>query len=358
MNVFTNPNVESWIKWIFRKQDALPAVTVYFLSRKNSTSARFFPLYEFSKNFRIVLIRGLPFPKSDWLVLALYRVFLKMFRKKFERYSWVAVSDFWLMCNVRSNIIINVDDPEYTIQEKNRIRSILQRKEVEGLACRIVVTNKNTQEIFQENFPNSDIQVISQGFHEIIDAKAGKKRAKFSLVYASPYIDHHGDKHAEHDSWSAQHLIDELIPMIWHSCPDVEIHLIGRIGFNARQKLENYPNVHMWGLMSMKQNIEVQKTCHIGIYPRQIDNKRSVMKIFDYAGSGLPIVTYDVLDVSAVKEFGWGICVKSSQEFVQAVELLKSDQELYNKFARRVQETRLEFSWINLARAYDNLVAD
>ena len=357
-NKFSNPNVEHWFRWIWRREDNLPGVTLYFLSRRNSTSGRFFPLYNATKNFRVVLIMGFRTPYLDRISLKFLKVFSRTFLSRFNRYPWVSLSDSKVLALIQSNIVLHIDDPEYSIPERESLLSLLQKQKEKGKKFVVVVTNTFTRNYFSTFLPEEHLRVLSQGFNKAKEKRELKQFERFSLVYSSPYIDYLGDKHAYHESWSAIHLINELLPRICRDNPEIEIHLIGRVGRNAQKAISQFSNVSLHGLLSIEENSNLISRCHLGIYPRNSDSRRSVLKIFDYIGSGLPVVTYDLVDTEIVKIKKLGIAVESAEEFSQAVQKFASDRSFYDEIRANTLLERKSYSWDQLAMTYDTFIAE
>ena len=359
-NRFTNPNVEPWYLWIFRRRDILPALTVYFLSSRNSTSPRFFPLYENSKNYRIIIFRGMKLPYMDRFSLMFLRYFCRVFHKKLSRYKWVSIYDQKAMLKLKTNLILHLDDPEYTVSEKESLLQIAKSQSEKNLRTKLFLTNYFTYEHYRNLSVNIEFIILSQGYNAISDERIISDERTFesdsnhfSVVYSSPYIDYIGDKHEKHTAWSAVHLIDEIIPKLYEKDPKITVRLIGRVGKEAAKKLVVYENVQSLGLVNFRENSKLLMDSSIGIYTRKFDHKRSVQKIFEYAGAGLPIVSYRLVDTSAVEEHGWGILVDTPEQFVEAILFLKENISEFNNFKKRIAKNKKQFSWIELAKQYD-----
>lgn len=355
-NAFSSTSVESWFHWIWRKHDDLPAVTIYFLSNKNSTSARFFSLYDRTEKFRVILIKGFRLPYMDRMSLMFLQLFSRLMENKLNNYEWVSLNNYQMLLRIKTNILLNVDDPVYSITEKENLVSLYQKQKEIGKKLVVVVTNSFTENYFSSFLPKTVLKVLSQGYIEQKNEHIKNKFTKFSLVYSSPYIDYVGDKHEEHESWSAVHLIDALIPEIFKMNPEIEIHLIGRVGSNATKELSKFSNVKFHGLCSIEKSNQIMNKCHLGIYPRNHDSQRSVMKIFDYIGNDLPVVTYDLIDTRLIKEMNFGISVSNVDEFGKAVYKLVSDQKYYALICKNIVDNKGVYSWNRLARVYDSFV--
>ena len=358
-NVFQNPRVENWWKWIFRSDDTLEAVTVYFLSKRNSTSPRFFPLYDNTKNFRIILFRGTRLPYVDLASLLFLKKFCRIFHKKLSKYNWVAIYDHKAILKLDTNVILHIDDPEYSTVEIEKIEEIIKIQNNRNNRTKVIVTNSDTLEYFRNIFEKIEISVIPQGFNEnVFLSTRNKSSSQFSIAYSSPYIDYIGDKHEKHSAWSAIHLVDVLIPLINDVDPTIEIRLIGRVGPNAKRKLQKFENVRLFGMVDFKENMRLLADSSVGIYPRTFDHRRRVQKVFEYAGAGIPIVSYDLIDTKIVREEDWGVLVETPEEMVSSIVALKQDESRLNYYRDNILKTKSKYSWVELAKMYDAEVSD
>lgn len=354
-NQFRNPNAEPWYRWLLRRRDPLPAVTIYFLSKANRTSPRFFPLYEETNLVRVVVVRGLPVPKTDKLVLCLVHLFVFLVHKKLERYYVFLDHDFWFGKSVSTNTFIQCDDPVYTKQTIHKLKKRAKGLYSKGHRFFAIVTNDFTRDWIGENCPGVEPYVIAQGFTPL-DEDFPEKFEKFSCIYTSGSISYIGDKHQDHPAWNASHLIEEIIPQLTIKYPEIDIHLTGLIGKNAKEALSAFPQVVMHGALDREQNVSVLRKCHVGLHPRKIDHGWQVQKISEYIGAGIPIVSYDLLDSALVKQFNLGIVVTDADDFVQAIGTLYKDEKMYSNYTLTIHEIRNRFSWEELARELDSLI--
>ena len=357
MNEFTNANAEIWFKWLIRRSDNLPGATVYFLSKRNPTSPRFFWLYEHSSSIRIVLFRGFRWGKLDRICLNFVRVFSRVLSAKFKKYQWVHLTDGNANFRVRTNSLIHMDDPTYDFKEINYLEKLWQYKKKHGFDLRLVVTNEFTRSYINEKLKNVDVSIIPQGFHANPQAttKPVAKHEKFSVVYTSANIHYRGDKYDQHSAWGCGHLIDTIIPRISLISPEIQVHLVGSMGENAKKKVEGYENVVCHGMLRTDECVKVLERCHIGIYPRIHDHKRSVQKITEYLGARLPIVSYDLVDASLVRDLNIGIVVSTSHDFVNAIKDLASNSGRREEFISNIDKVHDDYSWHSLARRMDSL---
>jgi len=157
-------------------------------------------------------------------------------------------------------------------------------------------------------------------------------------------------------TWGAELFITSIIPKLLEKDPEIDIHLIGRLGKEAKNFLEKYPRVITHNLKSIQDNFHLISRCHLGLYPRNVDNKRRVLKIYEYLGAGLPIIAFNLEDTKPVIDFRIGFSVDTTEEFVSSIVRMKNDTELYASFVRNIDKLGNAYSWTNLASKFDQLI--
>ena len=355
-NKFSNPNVDKWWKWVFRRSDSLPSVSIYFLSKRYSTSPRFFPLYNESRNIRIVLFQGSRIPGIDRLILNLLPFFIKLFSRRFKKYQWFFLFSISWSRSLKCNFILNFYDPEYTKEEIDQILDLETSCKLKKTQTKIICTTNYTKNYLIENGSKSRIFVLPQGHGNYNSDLHAKKYfpKKLKLVYASPYIDIAGDTHAGHINWDATVLLKE----IWGSKnlhKNLELHLIGKLGENAKSLTKN-SNIILHGLVTIQKCTKILQNCDVGLYPRISDNKRQAQKIVEYLGAGLPIIGFRSIDAKLVEDENIGILVDSVEEFIRTINLFDTDRDKLFKFAENALQKSNEYSWKNLAKKMDSII--
>jgi len=356
---FKNPNSEPIFKWFFRNNDELDHVVFYFLSKLNATSARYFPLFEASTKIRIVYLSGLRIPYTDLLMLKLYRAIYYLFKFKFEKYNYIHFLGGHPTLNIK-NQILHIDDPTYSVQEINYLETwerLLISKKLNPI---IITTNFYTKEWLMHYLKIAKIEIIEQGYDLPVVIKKSQKtdNSKFSCVYSSPYIHIGSDKHANHDTWGAELLIQKIIPAINHKDSEIMIHLIGEIGKDASELLKKHSNIVCHGRVDFSENMFLLTNCSIGIYPRNKDLKRSMSKISSYIGAGLPVVTYDLVDTEVIKINALGYSVSSDEEFVEQIVYLKNNPSVLRSISNRINNIKFDYTWQSLSKKMENYLDD
>jgi glycosyltransferase involved in cell wall biosynthesis len=263
-------------------------------------------------------------------------IFVSLFAKKLSRYKWFFPIDTESQVVVRTNQVLNLDDPTYSGVEMSAI--LLWESEIKriGFRSKLVCTTPHIKKYLIEHGSKSEIHIISQGFTPTDDSKippSFSSPEKLRVVYASPYIDTKGDRHYGHNMWDASTLLDEIWPKLSHN-KRVELNLIGQVGQNAKKKLSQ-ENVNMHGLVSIEECAKLLKRFDLAIYPRLIDNKWQPQKLVEYLGAGLPVIAFNLIDTEIVNREGIGGVVSNSEEFIRLVNAISKDHEKLTSWRQR-----------------------
>jgi glycosyltransferase involved in cell wall biosynthesis len=355
-NQFSNQNVLSWWKWLLCQQESLPAVTFYFLSKKNSTSPRYFPLFNEMKSVRIVLMKGTNIGKLDFIQLKALNFIKNHTKFKQKKYLWIMNFDININKKFSTNVILNLDDPLYTSTESTNLLLWEQNLETQKRKGIIIVTSEKTKSYLVNTGLKSSIYIIHQGYLAM-ELLAKPKFNSFSCVYTSPYIDSLGDRNGSHPTWGVDLFIRKIIPKLIEIDPSIQIHLIGRCGKQTLKMIQRYSQVITHGLKSIDANNEIMHRCHIALYPRNIDNMRRVQKIYEYIGAGLPIVAFKLEDTKPVADFNIGEVVTNTENFIEAILRLKRNHKLYLEYFNNINKIKKSYSWEKIAAQYDKIVS-
>lgn len=352
---FTNTNALSFSKWLFLRDDKLKSIVFFFISGKNATSPRFFPLFNETQNTRIVYFRGPNLPYLDKLWLKSFVICYKLTKRKVKRYEILHL--FSLEMSIGLNFeYYHLDDPTYSDREINKLNDWAEAMEKKGAVGSIICTCTFVENWLRTVNVKFKTIIIEQGFSSIDIEEGIKKNEKFSYVYSSPYIHYGRDKHGNHSTWGAGNLIDFIIPGILGSLPGAQIHLVGDVGRCAKKTLSKLDSVVMHGRVDQITNQRILRSCHVGLYPRKHDHKRSVQKIYEYLGANLPVVTYDLTDTEVIKTNHLGFAVVNESEFLKASYALYINSDLYLTYAKRIEDFKQPYSWKVLAEKMEKKV--
>ncbi len=349
-----NYNAEHFLRWFFRREDNLTSIVFFFVSKGNAVNARYVPLFEKTKEIRIVYLNGWHMRFFDSILMFLFFKIISLMNKRVSCYDKIHIFNAESRFSVK-NQILHLDDPTYLNKELLEIYDWQSYNVKSDYKSILICTNRFSAEWFNSKLNGVKIVIIEQGFHDY-QLSANSKSSKFSIVYTSPYIYFKGDDNADHSTWGANHLIEELIPLISKKDSDIEIHLIGKLGRNASKALSKFNNVICYGRVDFLENLRILSTCSVGIYPRRIDHRRSILKIFTYLGAGLPVVTYDLIDTEVVKKNRLGFSVTDPNDFVSRIIELKSNPILLKEYQDRVKDFRSPYSWSKLAAKMESTV--
>lgn len=353
-NYFKNSNAVKLTSWLIMNNDSLEQIVFLFVSRKNANNARYIPLFSETKNVRIVFFRGLNLRYSDKIVSKMFVTLIKLFRFKIEKYK--VIHFFNLSVSFENdNQILHLDDPTYTEIEIDTILHWEEQMNLKSKNTTVICTNLYTQDWLKTRLKFSKVIIVEQGYHQHAVA-TNKKSSNFICAYSSPYIHYGSDKFANHSTYGSNLLIGRVIPELSELDSQIQFYLIGELGSNAKNFLKNYKNVKLLGRVSFEENMQILSSSTIGLYPRNIDHKRSMLKIFSYIGAGLPIVTFDLVDTRVVKDNSLGYSVTEVTEFIDSIIKLKSSTELLNKFSLNVKNFRVNYTWKNLASKMERLI--
>lgn len=355
-NITSNKNSESLFRWLIRRSDPLESICFFYISVSNANNARYAPLFEHTKNIRIVYFKGLSLKYSDRILLVFFRKIPVMFRKKIERYESLHIFSL-LNWPITKTQILHVDDPLYSVDERKAIAR-WERNLIANFAIPILIcTNQYTYNWYKTYLSRTKVMIIEQGFSKIKVEEPKKRSHAFTCVFSSPYIHYFGDKHGSHSTWGAKVLIDEVIPKLYDLDPSIRVELIGELGEKAREALDNYSNWISFGRVDPIQNQVLISHCDLGLYPRMFDHKRSILKIMSYLGAGVPIVTFDLIDTKIVKDYDLGPVVSNINDFVLSIIKLKNHPDLLNYYKKNVMKINTFYTWENLSEKMEKEIS-
>ena len=349
-------NTAHYLKWIFRRKDSLNQVTFIFKSKINANNARMLPLFEKTNNIRIVYFSGISVKYSDKFLIYFFKLLIKISNQKIANYAVLHVSSYdYRFKNIKS-IYLHIDDPVYNLENNQALLNWQHYYKSNGTYTNIICTNDYTRAYFTKFMSDTKVFVVEQGYEPVLIKKANKTSKDFICAYSSPYLHYWGDKHETHTAWNITCLIDEIIPKVNSLDSSVKFLLIGNAAKEAKKALQSFGNVEITGRVNHIDNIKLLTNCQVGLYPRTYDHKRSVLKIYSYIGASLPIITFDLLDTSIVKKLNLGFSVNSAGEFAEKLVYLKHHPDELELFKKRVDFSKVSFSWTRLAHKLERIV--
>jgi hypothetical protein len=234
-----SPNMQSFFKWLFSNKDNFDQIAFIFYSQRNWNNARFVPLFSKSEYIKLVYFSGFKIRQLDRICLIIFRFLTKLPKKKINRYRIVHAFNFSKSFKPK-NLVVHIDDPTYTQEEIEKAKSWEKYCSKNGIESFIITTNQFTVNYFRKYLSKTHILIIEQGYHDIQTVKFDKK-IFFSCVYSSPFIHYGSDKHSNHSTWSANLLIEKIIPDLLEKDEGIVIELIGEVGRDAYSILSSFP---------------------------------------------------------------------------------------------------------------------
>lgn len=331
------------------------AMNFKFASKVNSGNVRMYNLMRFSKVTIMYEFPGTRFGKLDILSLKIFKIFrsIIIFKMRKKPLSIHVMSPVDLPPRWHSQIL-HLDDPEFSSNERIAIAEWYKKLKNKNLNGLIIVTFEGAKEYILGIDSTIPVEIVPQGFTHL--SSSPDSFAGIACVYSSPYIFYREKGKIPHPTWDAQHFIDDLIPRILEIDSKISIHLIGRASMNAKAALRKYPEVYLHGLVSPEENVRILRKCHIGLYPRQHDHRRRVLKITEYLGAGLPIVAYELEDTKLVSELGVGLTARSPIEFVEKLKLLVKSPEHTQSIKMNIEQAKIGLDWQTLAERMDYFI--
>jgi glycosyltransferase involved in cell wall biosynthesis len=135
----------------------------------------------------------------------------------------------------------------------------------------------------------------------------------------------------------------------------VNFMILGNLGKDAKRLANSFRNVSTSDYLEPKDQARLLKSAHVGLYPRTHDHRRRVLKIYEYAGAGLPVVAFDLVDSIDVKTYDFGLNVNSIDEFVESILILKNNKDLYDAKSRNALKFSFGKDWESLATKLERL---
>lgn len=333
------------------------AIAFRFRSKRHSGNARLLSLLDNSKTTKVIEVNGFWLPGSDRVLLALLP-FYRKFRLKTDlrKFNWIHIMGPEEGMGLNMNQILHLDDPTFDAIEQRTLALWDRSQNSRNKKSVIICTSERVKQYCKTVVANALVEVVPQGF--ITNQHSSEKFPRFACVYSSPYIFFRGDRNSDHPTWGSTHFLEELIPKILDIDEEVDVHLIGRLGKHALEKIRDQKRIFVHGLVSPEENSRLLSRCHLALYPRLHDHGRRVLKISEYMGAGLPVVAYLNEDSTLVSELNIGIRVRNSEEFVSTVARFFFDKDLMTYFENRIKEARLGYEWSSLAKLMDKIIME
>jgi glycosyltransferase involved in cell wall biosynthesis len=281
-----------------------------------------------------------------------------MFRAANRRYRWMFAIGTEQIPHFRGTVVVDCDEPRLTKQEVE----LLNRPNVAA----VVVVTDGVARRYEELGLRTPCHVIPQGVdlgllsRSDIAAVAERHRRDGHLVvgYISAWFLTPADR--RHDEiYDIEHLL-ELWDAISVRLQGAQLWLIGRASKRARALCAARDDVTLFEDIPYGGALPYIANFDIALYPRRTDPPRPDMavKLVEYMGAGVPVVSYDLESTAVVRQTGAGIPASTPRDFVEAVEHLALDEPERRRLAGTASTAAAAFDWDDLVRRYQDEVLD
>ena len=257
-----------------------------------------------------------------------------------------------------NSVVVDVDDPLFSAEEV----AALNLPQVKA----IIVTTGKARSIFQRLGVDRPIHVIPQGVpvgntdpDKVEKIRRSFKNADDVIVgYNAPTLTMVAD--GPNRGRGGQDDLDFLLGALDDARklePRLQLWLFGVPSEALKQHIsrEDQAWVKLFGYVPFFEMLNYLANVDIGVYPRTWDPPpaRFSLKIAQFMGCGIPIVSRDLDESFIISEAGCGIVCKTQRAFSEAlVNLAKNNEERISigKAGRSYAETHLD--WSVLVPAY------
>ena len=218
-----------------------------------------------------------------------------------------------------SMLIYDVFDDLDVISPTRRSRDALlkaeriMRSEVDLLTCSAHMLEMQ----INERFPSVPVCVIPNAVSEEFISLAG-------LNYSEK-----GGSDGEDDGSKGVGFLGTLEPawfdtdLVMHlmrEIPEQIFHLIGPVPDDVRRRLEQFPNVKLYGMRDIPEALDILSRCRVAIIPflkNAITDVVNPLKLYEYSAAGLPVITTATAEMKHYASSA--ILVSSRDEWVREI---------------------------------------
>ena len=270
-------------------------------------------------------------------------------------YGRMLATDIRHLALFPGRVVIDIPDAEFVPEEA----ALLERPNLAAY----VVTSEHAARRFETLGVTKRWHVIPQGVNldvfsgPRVRAVADQHRRNGEVVvgYAAALLFAPGDPEGEHPLYGLAHLL-ELWDGIRARVPNARLWLLGRATPRAVRLLEERPDVTLFGWLPREDALAHIANFDVALYPRQYRSV-SALKIAEYLGAGVPIVSYDHEVADPIRD-GGGALARTPAEFVEAVVTLATDDAQRRRRAEEARAIGATLGWDALARRYEREILD
>jgi len=258
------------------------------------------------------------------------------------------------------SVVVDIDDPVFSPAEI----TLLNLPQVK----KIIVTTEKAKTIFERLGVTRPICVIPQGVSvEQIDidkvqeiGKRFKGERDVVIGYHAPTLTLSRDGRSR--TRGDQDDLDFLFAALEKARgvdPRIKLWLFGQTSETVKQYAAEADWIKLFGYIPFTEILNYIANLDIGVYPRTWTPPpgRSSVKISQFMGCGVPIVSTDVDEAFLIEEIGCGIVCDSQESFVKAlIQLVRSPQQRAELGKSGKCYAMANLSWSRLLERYQTEV--
>lgn len=295
------------------------------------------------------------FPRHRWLRAAATvawrsarpRLEPAVARAAARRYRNAFVTEVLQLAHLELPAVVDVDDPSF---ERDAV--LLSRPNVAAY----VVTAERAARRFETLGVEKPWYVIPQGVAlERLEPQARRGGSAPVAGYVAAYLLVPEDRGGTNPLYDVSHLLgiwDEVRMRV----PAARLRLVGYPSARLRRLLADRDDVVLVGPVPQERVLAEIAAFDVGLYPRSADQGIRSVKIAEYLGLGVPIVSYDYEVVDDVRETGAGLLVQTPREFADATVRLLTDAPERLRLAEAARTAGVERDWRRLSERYDAIL--
>lgn len=332
--------------------------TLWFPHHANPRYADLFPRLSSVVDFckvtlsRQRVIRALQY--RAWNLLSgsvIYPTAIKYFARKYDTFFTVSCDQIAAWPKDRS-VVVDIDDPVFSSAEV----AALNLRQVKA----VVVTTERAKTVFEQMGVVRPIHVVPQGVPvgQTDPQKVAAIRREFKnendviLGYHAPTLTMAAD--GSNRRRSDQDDLDFLFRAFddaQKSEPRLKLWLFGNPSEALKKRVDHghQSSVKLFGYVPFSEMLNYLANVDIGVYPRTWTPPpaRFSVKIAQFMGSGIPVVSRDLDESFIVNEARCGIVCKTQRDFTEAlVELARNEEKRasFGEAGRSYAERNLDWS--------------
>jgi glycosyltransferase involved in cell wall biosynthesis len=338
--------------------DRVALLSIWFKDHNNPRYAELLPRLERLDAALLTLSdrripRGIQFRALRWPRSLLYRMALPHAAK---RYQGLLTLDLEQIPGFHGAIVADVDDPVFSS------RAVDQLNDPNVKAY--VVTAERAARRYEELGVRKPYVIIPQGV-SVSTLAQGMRAEQESLRrpgevivgWMSAHLLTRDDRDGANTLYNVDHLL-ELWERVHDQVPNARLWLIGGASARITQRVAGREDIVLFGRLPRERALATASSFDVSVYARERDQGIRAAKVGEMIGLGVPTVSYDYEVTSDLRETGAGVLVKTTEQFVQTLVSLLTDESKRAPLAEAARRAGRELDWDVLAARFQRDVLD